>query len=95
MSKINTTKLINWWLDKYHNTTLDEVKKDHPEWDENPENFTWDFYNTYKITQEQYDEWEIWAKDYIIKTMKIPKSNLKLYWDWICLDVAPSVIKDV
>lgn len=32
MKKVNDSDLINWWLEKYHNTNLDKIKETHPEW---------------------------------------------------------------
>ena len=29
---ITSEEIINWWLEKYHNTTLAKVKEEHPEW---------------------------------------------------------------
>lgn len=32
MKKIDPAVLIDWWLKKYHNTTMDEILDKNPEW---------------------------------------------------------------
>lgn len=91
--KVNQDDLVNWWLEKYHNTTLDKVLEDNPEWKGTPSNHTRDFYNKYAVTQEQHDEWEIWAKDYTKKVTKVNKSVFKNTWPWVYLNTAPNIIK--
>ena len=59
-SKLTEEDIINKWLGDYHNTNLSEVKKLHPDWEADPEKHTQDFYNTYKVTQEQHDQWHEW-----------------------------------
>ena len=94
MKKVNQEVLVNWWLEKFHNTNLDKVLEDHPDWKENPREHTRDLYLTYQVTQEQSDEWEKWAKDYIKKETKCGKKLLEHDWPWIFLDTAPQVIKN-
>ena len=43
MKKVNPDDLINGWL-KHHNTTLKQVQENHPEWMENPNKHTREFY---------------------------------------------------
>lgn len=92
--KVSSKILINWWLEKYHNTDLDKILEENPKWKENPENYTRDFYNKYKVTQEQHDEWEVWAKEYTKKITKISIKNLNRSWWSIYLNTSPSVIKE-
>jgi hypothetical protein len=86
--------LINWWLEKYHNTNTEKVLKDHPEWD--VESKEWDsrtFYDTYPCTQEQHDEWYDWAietvmKDYGIRSKKYAERSFAFTY----LNVSPKII---
>ena len=32
--QISEEDLINWWLEKYHNTNLERVMEEHPDWKE-------------------------------------------------------------
>jgi HSP90 family molecular chaperone len=93
MKKVNAEDLINWWLEKYHNTNLEKVTEEHPEWKENPSEHTRDFYHKYSVTQEQHDEWLNWAKDYTKKVTKVSKKFFERQWPWVYLDCSPSVIK--
>jgi len=91
MKKVKTEDLINWWLNKYHNTNLDQVKENHPEWLKNPEEHTRDFYEAYKVTQEQHDEWEKWAKDYTKKVTGIKGKLFNRSWGFVYLNSSPSI----
>ena len=84
--KPNRDYIINLWL-KYHNTNVKEVTEKHtlevlnsPSW-----------FNLYKVTQEQYDEWEFNTKKYLSKYMN--EYLLEKSWGWIVLDSAPSIKK--
>lgn len=117
MKKVNSTDLINWWLDKFHNTSLEKAKLDHPEWREAEiaatkmrksitnyteeqrdeissrlSNATREFYRIYAVTQEQYEEWKVWAKAYIKKESRCSKKLLEYEWPWIDLQTSPSVV---
>jgi len=94
MKKINANDLINWWLEKYYNTTLEKILEENPEWKENPREHTKDFYKKYAVTQEQHDEWEKWAKEYIRKVAKVSKSYLNRAWWSIFLNISPIVKHD-
>jgi hypothetical protein len=82
--------LLNYWLKKYHNTTVEEVVNthsrdvlDYPEW-----------FKLYPVTQEQCDEWEEWAKEELVRTNTISKWRIKNYGlGFIALDCAPYVKK--
>ena len=93
MKKVNTEDLINWWLEKYHNTNLEKVKETHPEWKENPSEHTMAFYRKYAVTQEQHDEWLEWAKEHTKKVTKVKGRMFDKSWGFVYLDCAPSVIK--
>ena len=89
MKKVNRNDLLNGWL-KYHNTTIEEVISTHSkEWGESP-----DWFKDYPCTQEQSDEWVVWAKDFIRKETKCSKYLLERGWPLVYLDCAPYVKKE-
>ena len=94
MRKVNPNILINWWLEKYHNTNLDKILEENPEWKENPREHTREFYERYQVTKAQHDEWEKWAKEYTRKVTKASKYLLERGWGFVYLDTAPSIIKE-
>ena len=96
MKKLKLLKeedLINWWLKKYHNTDLDQVKKEHPEWAENPSKHSRDFYSSYMVNEEQHDEWEEWAKEYTRKVTGLPKSYINRGWWTVYLNTSPQIME--
>ena len=93
-NKITEKELINWWLDKYHNTNMDEVKASHPEWMKDPSAHSRDFYQEYAVTQEQHDEWNEWAKETLRKSTGYSKKYIDKAWPWVYLNVSPSVKKE-
>jgi hypothetical protein len=94
MKKVDANDLINWWLEKYHNTNLEKVQEENPEWKENPREHTRDFYEKYAVTQEQHDEWEKWAKEYTKKVTKASKRLLERSWGLVYLQTSPQIIKE-
>ena len=86
--KLNRDDLLNGWL-KYHNTSVEEVIKNHPK--EVLNNPNW--FDLYPVTEEQLKEWELWAKKYIEETSGYPKSLVERSWGFIYLDCAPNTIK--
>ena len=94
MKKVDANDLINWWLEKYHNTKLEKILEENPEWKENPREHSKDFYEKYAVTQEQHDEWEKWAKEYTKKVTKANKRLLERGWGFVYLDTSPQIIKE-
>jgi hypothetical protein len=92
MKKVDPIVLIDGWL-KYHNTSYAQVLKENPEWEVNPHEHTREFLNKYKVTQEQHDQWEEWAKAYCKKVTKCTKSYLNRAWGLTYLNVAPMIRK--
>lgn len=92
--KLTEQEIIDWWLTKYHNTNLDEVAKLHPEWMDEPQAHTREFYQKYAVTQEQHDEWNEWAFDRFVKHFKLTKTYAKRSWAFAYLNVAPQIIKE-
>jgi len=88
MRAVERNDLLNGWL-KYHNTTIEEVIKNHPK--EVLESPNW--FNLYAVTQEQHDEWERWAKEFIRKKTKYSKKLIEYGWGMVYLDCAPNIIK--
>lgn len=79
----------DWWLKKFHNTTSEQVVKDHPE-----EAKSGQWFESYPITEKQYREWRTWAESEVMKDCKIGRSALQRYWWSIELDCAPTVINE-
>ena len=92
--KVNIEDLVNWWLEKYHNTNLDKVKEENPEWKENPQAHSREFYQKYQVSQEAHDEWLQWAKNYTKKVTGIKGKLFDKSWGWVYLNCAPSIIKE-
>lgn len=86
MKQVSREDLLNGWL-KYHNTTVEEVVKKHPK--EVLQSTEW--FKLYPCTQEQADEWEKWAKDYVRKVTKCSKKYLEQAWWSIYLNNSPYV----
>lgn len=85
---------INWWLTKYHNTTLAEVFKEHPDWTkDNPEYNSRMFYEAYQVTEEQHDEWYKWAIDVVAKHYGWTNKMAKREFVWIYLNTSPMIKK--
>ena len=89
MKKVNPSVLIDWWLEKYHGTNLKEVSENNPEWIAEPEKHSHNFYEKYAVTQEQHDEWEVWAKAYTKKTTGVKGKMFDRSWGLVYLNVAP------
>jgi len=86
MKTVNRDDLINGWL-KYHGLTVEElIKTEPPELLKSP-----DWFKKYAVTQEQYDEWERWAKAYIKNITKLPKKYIDHNFGIIALDCGPSI----
>lgn len=94
--ELTTDYLVDLWLKKYHNTTLEEVKKNHPEWvkDEDAmQQNTRTFYETYQVTNEQHDEWYNEAIEIISKVYGISKKTAKKNFAFAYLNCAPMIRK--
>lgn len=89
MKQVDRKDLINGWL-KYHNTTVEEVVSKHPKEVLNKP----DWLKLYPVTQEQYDEWEKFAKDLIKKVTKLPKKAIDKSWWAVYLDCVPNIITE-
>jgi len=93
--KLTADDILNWWLAKYHNTSIDRVFKDHPEWDVHSKD--WNsrvFYEAYPVTQEQHDEWYEWVITTLMKEKGMGRKNTERNFSFVYLNTAPSVKKD-
>lgn len=93
--KLTEDEFVNWWLKKFHKTTIKQVLKDHPEWD--TESDTWDsrtFYEAYPVTQKQHDKWYKWAITRLQKHYGISKAAAKKWFAMPYLNVAPMIKYD-
>ena len=86
MKKVNREDLINGWL-RYHNTNVDEVLKKHTR----DKLLSPDWLKLYPCTQEQYNEWETWAKEHTRKVTKLSNRMINKAWWSVVLDCAPYV----
>lgn len=93
--KLTEVDLINWWLEKYHNTNIAEIQALHPEWRaDNPEYNSRMFYEAYQVTEAQHDEWHKWAIDAFGGYLGLSKKRADREFAWTYLNCAPMVKKD-
>jgi len=85
--KVTANDLLNLWLTKYHNTTIEEVVLLHPEASKTP-----DWFKLYPCTTAQSDEWVAESKT-LLKKDGYSTYVINHDWPWIFLDIAP-YIKD-
>lgn len=90
MKTIDREILLDWWLQKYHNTNCKEIIEKYPK--EELAQATW--FKLFPVTQEQEDEWITWAKKYIKKTLRMSNEMLERQWPYVYLDCSPYVIKN-
>lgn len=83
-AKITQDDAINWWLYKYHNTTVEKVF--------NEGTFIGlQFYEKYTVTQEQHDEWYDWFIRTVAREYKCSLKRAKKITAFDYLNVAPSI----
>lgn len=91
---ISETILVNTWLGKYYNTTLQEVEKNYKK--ENGEFLpgeTARFYKDFAVTQEQHDEWDKQIRKELRKKLKLSKKMFDRSYSLLYLNIAPSIKK--
>ena len=83
--RLTRDDLLNWWLRKFHNTTVEEVIKNHtkevlsdPDW-----------FKLYPVTKAQHDEWYAWAIDSLAKERKLSKKIIEHVFSLDFLDSMP------
>lgn len=84
--KHNADYYCNWWLQKFHNISVEEVIKQHPEQCKTP-----DWFKLYPCTQEQYKEWKDWAIKEAAKDNKATIKWVKAHFWSIEIDCAPFI----
>lgn len=81
---------INKWLGDYHNTSIAQILEEYPEWAKEPTKHSRDFYQKYKVTKAQHDEWYDWFIETIMKEYRMSKKAAKRATCFVTLNVAPS-----
>lgn len=89
--RLTDTDIINWWLEKFHNTNIAKLLKEHPDWEKDPQAHTKEFYDMHKVTQEQHDEWREWAITALAKERRLSKRYIKMGFWVLDLNAAPSI----
>jgi hypothetical protein len=85
--QLTQVDLINLWMTKYYNTTIQEELLKNPS--EVMQSSDW--YRLYPVTQQQHDEWEVEAKEVYRKYLKLKKSVVDRYWGFTYLNVSPYI----
>lgn len=86
--ELKADDFYNWWLQKYHNTTVQEIMEKEPELCATPE-----WYKKYAVTQEQHDEWYEWAIQTIMKHYHWSRKMAIRQFCFPYLNVAPTINK--
>ena len=93
-ARLTEELFVNWWLEKYHDTNLDKVLENHPEWQDDPPSHSREFYAAYTVTDEQHDEWYAWAIQKVMKHYRYGKKRAERDFCLPYLDVSPMVSKN-
>ena len=88
ISKLTENDVVNWWLKKYHNTTLEVVFEKTPKLESR------DFYASFKVTEEQHDEWREWLVKTLMKETRMSRKYIERGLWAVYLNTSPSVIDD-
>lgn len=84
--------IINYWLEKYHNTNMDKIASEHPDWrNDNPEYNSCIFYEAYPVTQEQHDEWRAWLLKKLMWFTGMGKKYCERAMWAVYLNTAPNI----
>lgn len=84
--KLTEEDLINMWMTKHYNTTIQEETSKDPEKFKSSE-----WYKSYPLTQKQHDEWEAEARQRFKKYLKLTDYGVGRYWGFTYLNVSPYV----
>jgi hypothetical protein len=87
--ELTDVDFYNWWLQKYHNTTIEEIIEKEPELAKTAE-----WYKKYAVTSEQHDEWFEWALQTVMKHYRWSKKIAKKQFCFDYLNVSPSIKKE-
>lgn len=78
--------IINGWLKKYHDITIEELIKKEPELCKSDK-----WYKKYPVTQAQHDEWYNWSVSELGRNLRMPKIRIKKIFQFEYLNVSPSI----
>ena len=84
--KLTQEELVNYWLQKAYNVTLDDLPTEVKMSDK--------FFKNYSVSQSAHDEWYDWAIQRIMKVYRIGKKSAKKQFAFPYLNVAPSIINE-
>ena len=84
-AKLTENDVINWWLKKYHETTIEKVFEKNPKLDSR------EFYKTHQVTREQHDEWREWLIKTLMKQTRLSRKYVKRSLWAVYLNTSPSV----
>lgn len=87
--RLTEDDVVNWWLEKYHSTTLEEVMEEHPEYNKDSRLF----YKEYQVTEQQHDEWKAWLVKSLMKESGMGKKYTESHMWVIYLNIAPLIHK--
>ena len=85
-ARLTDTEFYNWWLQKYHNTSIEEIIEKEPELAKSRE-----WYKKYAVTQAQHDEWYEWAIQRIAKYYGWSKKRATREFAFAYINVSPTV----
>lgn len=83
--RLTRDDLLNWWLEKYHRKTIEQVIAENPK--EALEQPTW--FALYPVTKQQHDEWYEWAISALAKERRTSKKTVQRLFSLTYLDCAP------
>jgi hypothetical protein len=86
-TKLTREDVLNWWLQKYHNTTVEELVKTLSDDVKNSA----DWFKLYPVTQEQHDEWYTWVVDALTKERRMSKTYIIKHFALDYLNCAPYI----
>ncbi len=83
--KTSANDMLNWWLTKYFDTTIEEWKESNPDLSDR------DFFLAHQVTQEQHDEWHEWMIADLMKVYRMTRKRAKKESWMIYLNISPMV----
>lgn len=86
--KLTEAVIIEYWLKKYHDTTIKGVVEKYPKLYKTPK-----WYKKYPLTQQQHDEWYDWVIKTLMKEYKYSKTRTMKSFALSYLNCAPSIKK--
>ena len=84
--KTSANDMLNWWLTKYFDTTIEEWKA------ANPDPSDRDFFLAHQVAEAQYDEWHEWMLTTLMKEYRYSRKRAKRESWAIYLNISPMVL---